>query len=496
MNELEQKTALWKQRIFEAYSSGISLHNWLDNNGIRAMTFYRWKRKLIANGDISPDISPRSEGRRQDKIELWKKRINDACHSGLSQRQWCIQNEISQKAFRYWKNFILGCSNSQTQKWKEIILRAYESKLSIREWCTVNNVRMSLFYTWKSILIKDGAIPADTYWLKRKHKRAREFWTQVMLEACSSELPIAEWCIQNSINYGTFGIWKRKLISSNDISINIFKEHKKRLRDSLINSQKDSWKQIVLEAYSRGVTIPKWCEQNSVSVHQLRAWKKYLCANGDLPNLPANSEIADELSKSRRSMWKSRILEAYHSGLNRSEWCRKNHIACTTFRDWEKRFIQSGEIPMDMVTARIEDRKRLWKKLVLAYYESDLGILEWCKQNNVSDTYFYEWKKYLEMTGDIPMNLGDTKKQRRRCEIQHMKEEELSKKYENFNPVFCELPILENTGLTEEDDAYTSKGTTFRVGKFTLSVEEDVSEDMLNAALEALNTVMEVFGND
>ena len=140
MNELEQKTALWKQRISEAYSSGISLHNWLDKSGISTMTFYRWKRKLIANGDISPDISPRSEGRKQARIDLWKKRINDACHSGLSQSQWCIQNKISREEFCYWKKFILGCSDSQIKKWKEIILRAYESKLSIKNWCIVNNV--------------------------------------------------------------------------------------------------------------------------------------------------------------------------------------------------------------------------------------------------------------------------------------------------------------------------------------------------------------------
>ena len=63
-------------------------------------------------------------------------------------------------------------------------------------------------------------------------------------------------------------------------------------------------------------------------------------------------------------------------------------------------------------------------------------------------------------------------------------------------PIFCELPIPENMDSVEINDTSISKGTTFRVGKFTLSVEEDVSEDMLNAALEALNPVMEVVGND
>lgn len=492
MNELEQKTALWKQRILEAYNSGVSIHNWLENNDISAMTFYRWKRKLIANGDISPDISPRSEGRRQDKIELWKKRINDACHSGLSQSQWCIQNGISWDAFCYWKKFIFGCSNPQIKKWKEIILRAYKSKLSIRNWCSTNNICESIFHEWKRILIKNGVISADICWQKRKQKSNREFWTQVMLKACSSELPIAEWCKRNNINCDTFNAWQRRLINTNDISIDIFHEHKVRIKNSLMNNQKVLWKQRIIEAYSSGLGISAWCERNSVSFHQLMAWREWLIKNGNL----LLSELPNQRRLQRKALWLSRVLEAHHSGLNRNEWCRKSHVAVTTFKSWEARFIKDGELPTDLVTAQKQDRKSLWKKLVLAYYESDLGILEWCKQNNVSDTYFYEWKKYLEMTGDIPMNLGDTKKQRRRGEIQHMKEEELSKKYENFNPVFCELPILENTGLTEEDDAYTSKGTTFRVGKFTLSVEEDVSEDMLNAALEALNTVMEVFGND
>ena len=94
--------AIWKQRILDAHDSGISLRKWLDNNSISAVTFCKWRRRLIASGDISPDISLHSERKKQERIDLWKKRIDDARRSGLDPHQWCIQEGISWNAFRYW----------------------------------------------------------------------------------------------------------------------------------------------------------------------------------------------------------------------------------------------------------------------------------------------------------------------------------------------------------------------------------------------------------
>ena len=489
---MDQKMAIWKQRILDAYDSGISLRKWLDSNSISSTTFHRWKREVIASGDISPDISPRSERKKQERVDLWKKRIDEARRSGLDPHQWCIQEGISWNAFRYWEKLIFGCSDAEAKKWKEIILNVYKSKLSIRDWCGINNINITSFYKWKRILIKNNVIPADLCWRKRKQERDIEFWLQIILKACSSELTIAEWCKQNNVEFYTFLRWKKKLIRNNKTLINVFEKHETQIKNALINSQKGLWKQRVLEAYDNTISVISWCEQNSIPLYHLMKWRKYLLKTGEI----SPSKLLDQKRLQQKTLWLSRIRNAYDSGLTRGEWCRKNHIAYTTFEGWEKRFIRSGEISTDMVTARRQEKKNRWKKLVLDYYNSNMKISEWCKQNNISYKYFYEWKLSLERSGDIPTNLSSIRKQRIREKVQHEQEEWLSEKYESITPVFCELQIPENAGLNEEDSTYVSKGTAFQVGKFSLVVKEDVSEDMLNATLEALKTVMEVFSND
>lgn len=40
--------------------------------------------------------------KKGSRYELWMKRIQDCRESGLTQKEWCEQNQISVSSFRYW----------------------------------------------------------------------------------------------------------------------------------------------------------------------------------------------------------------------------------------------------------------------------------------------------------------------------------------------------------------------------------------------------------
>ena len=77
---------------------------------------------------------------------------------------------------------------------------------------------------------------------------------------------------------------------------------------------------------------------------------------------------------------------------------------------WEKYFIQKGEIKTNMTANHKQYKKRLWKKRILDAYTSNLTVKDWCNQNNISATYFYDWKIALERSGDIPKHLRKSHK--------------------------------------------------------------------------------------
>ena len=43
-----QKTPIWKQRIIECRSSGLSVKEWCKEQGLDFTTYYRWERKILA----------------------------------------------------------------------------------------------------------------------------------------------------------------------------------------------------------------------------------------------------------------------------------------------------------------------------------------------------------------------------------------------------------------------------------------------------------------
>ncbi len=44
-----QKTPIWKQRIIECRSSGMSVKEWCKERGLDFTTYYRWERKILTS---------------------------------------------------------------------------------------------------------------------------------------------------------------------------------------------------------------------------------------------------------------------------------------------------------------------------------------------------------------------------------------------------------------------------------------------------------------
>ena len=51
-----QKTPIWKQRIIECRSSGMSVKEWCKEHGLDFTTYYRWERKILTSIVPAEDI--------------------------------------------------------------------------------------------------------------------------------------------------------------------------------------------------------------------------------------------------------------------------------------------------------------------------------------------------------------------------------------------------------------------------------------------------------
>lgn len=52
-----QKTPIWKQRIIECRSSGMSVKEWCKERGLDFTTYYRWERKILTSIIPTEEIS-------------------------------------------------------------------------------------------------------------------------------------------------------------------------------------------------------------------------------------------------------------------------------------------------------------------------------------------------------------------------------------------------------------------------------------------------------
>ena len=51
-----QKTPIWKQRIIECRSSGMSVKEWCKEHGLDFTTYYRWERKILTSIIPAKDV--------------------------------------------------------------------------------------------------------------------------------------------------------------------------------------------------------------------------------------------------------------------------------------------------------------------------------------------------------------------------------------------------------------------------------------------------------
>ena len=108
-----RKAPIWKQRIIECRSSGMSVKEWCKEQGLDFTTYYRWERKILTSiipaEDISglpvpelpelpaPDLPPVSERRNEIvKIELTPSpEEQESVRFSVNGYEFCVPANIS-----------------------------------------------------------------------------------------------------------------------------------------------------------------------------------------------------------------------------------------------------------------------------------------------------------------------------------------------------------------------------------------------------------------
>ncbi len=416
-----------------------------------------------------------NEERKQHKL-IWKQRIIEAYTGHLGVYEWMQSHNIPVSTFYKWKRKLEMSGEishdisprskikiqNNTELWIKRVSCAKSSRLTLRQWAIQEDIDFHTLQSWNECI--SGA---------SVYEEAR-IWKNRILEAYRSNITIIDWCKLNEVDIRKFYLWKRILTKNGDIPLDVCTS----------KNREQHWKSIIVEAFNSKLTIDEWCKQHNICRRAFDDWKRRLLGSGDI--LLSNLGKLCEYQR-KKEHWKQLVLEAYSGKFPIMSWCKQHQVKYSRLLDWKIKLLKNGDILSSDVSFQAPKRRQdYWKPIVLEAYNSDISITDWCEQHNVELTCFSKWTKKLINRGEISVEMIE---ERKRYKAEHATN--------NLRePVFCELPIPENTGLTEEGDVHISKGTTFRVGKFTLSVDEGVSEDMLNAALEALNTVMEVFGND
>lgn len=65
---------------------------------------------------------------RKERFEQWKQRIEDCRASGLTQKLWCEENQISLSTFRYWNRRIREVEQPETIDSAEVLFARLPSE--------------------------------------------------------------------------------------------------------------------------------------------------------------------------------------------------------------------------------------------------------------------------------------------------------------------------------------------------------------------------------
>lgn len=52
---------------------------------------------------------------RQDKLEVWSRRVRECRNSGMTVQQWCLENGVNTKTYYYWQRKLFEITVSQSE---------------------------------------------------------------------------------------------------------------------------------------------------------------------------------------------------------------------------------------------------------------------------------------------------------------------------------------------------------------------------------------------
>ena len=90
-----QKTPIWKQRIIECRSSGLSVKEWCKERGLDFTTYYRWERKILTSIIPAEDV-PGLPGPNLPSVTPAQ---NTAVHMYFSVKPISVKASLSCQAF-------------------------------------------------------------------------------------------------------------------------------------------------------------------------------------------------------------------------------------------------------------------------------------------------------------------------------------------------------------------------------------------------------------
>lgn len=240
------------------------------------------------------------------------------------------------------------------EEWKEVIRDWQTSKLSKRAYCREKQMNEANFQVWIKRLHPS---------LVNEHFRTiHQKWTSIIEDWEKSGLGPYNYCQVNTIQYGDFCRWRKKLRPD---------------EESRSTKSRKKWEARIEGWKTSGLSISAFCKQKEITaVSHFYDWVRKLC-----PSL----YIKD--SEIRTKKWISIIEEWEASGLNKTSYCKEKGIAWQGFYKWDKQLNPYRKTHSETTHAR-------WGGVLEDWQKSGLTANAYILENELTCT-FYHWKKKL-----------------------------------------------------------------------------------------------------
>lgn len=369
----------WKRSRTEGKKRDVFKTHYPLENSVPRVCFPNWRT------EEKPPVVFKSPNTRYKSVEEWKAILEDCKKSDLSQRAYCLEKKITPSVFARWKKrltpFDIGKRSSRaTEKWQAIFEDYQKSGLTDKAYCLENNICRGLFANWKTRLRLS---------MIRRKKRSLEEWKDIVDDFEKSGLSRKDYCVQNNLHLWSFYSWKRKI---NPIkAIPPIDKWKLILEDWKASHliQKDYCREKNIPypsfCYWKRKLEPLYIKKRTPCIHSaekrkdiVENWKRKL-------NISHSPGIKKSFCRRSAEEWKAIIEDWKQSSLGDKDYCLENNIARSSFVLWKKKIS-----PLDVSTSLTRSAEE-WKEIIEDWKNTGLGITPYCLEKKIYTTTFRRW---------------------------------------------------------------------------------------------------------